>query len=80
MRLTLTICAVLMVAALPAKACEDVAGINASVVEPAVIAALAAGQTAATAIDLSAATDKKPAKKVVKKKKKEKVEYMRSAS
>jgi len=78
MRLTLTICAMLMAAAVPVKACEDVPGVQASFVEPAMIAALAADQPAA-AIDLSAATDKKPAKKVAKKKK-EKVEYMRSAS
>jgi hypothetical protein len=79
MRLTLTICAMLMAAAVPVKACEDMPGVQASFVEPALIAALAADQPAAAAIDLSAATDKKPAKKVMKKKK-EKVEYMRSAS
>jgi len=80
MRPTLTICAALLAASmLPAKACEDVPGVQASFVEPAVVAALAADQPAATAIDLSAATEKKPVKKVGKKKK-EKVEYMRSAS
>jgi hypothetical protein len=68
MRFCLTICAAALLAAsaLPAKACEDVPAVQASV--PVV-----------SATDLSAATAKKPAKKVAKRKK-EKVEYMRIAN
>ena len=67
----------LLVAALPAQACEDY--IEASATEPTVAQVVQPASAAApAAIDLSAATTKK-AKKTTKKKK-EKVEYMRAAN
>jgi hypothetical protein len=81
MRSTLTICFGLMLMTLPAHACEDIPGAQASVVQAsdiqASVAQVNAAQPAST--DLSAATARKPAKKVAKKKK-EKVEYMRIAN
>lgn len=75
MRFSGMICAAAMlVAAMPAQACERY--VQASAAEMIVAEVPVA---VAPAIDLSAATAKKPAKKTAKKTK-EKVEYMRAAN